>query len=192
MPDEIFKDRERGFEAEWANRQNAELIEKLRQREKLEAIAAVLAKKLRTDDPELLQRVVDLGITMETSPAFLLAPLVQVAWAEGNVTEEEREKVLALATERGVGTDSPAHAQLVEWLRKRPADELFDVAVDVIKAGLAVLPRKERDERVAVLANACKQVAEASGNLWHKLGLSSGVSKEEYAFLDRIRSELRG
>ncbi|MDH5255923.1 MAG: hypothetical protein OEW72_08430, partial [Gammaproteobacteria bacterium] len=130
MPDEIFKDRERGFEAEWANKQNAELIEKLRQREKLEAIAAVLAKKLQTEDPGLLQRVVDLGITMETSPAFLLAPLVQVAWAEGKVTEEEREKVLALATERGVGADSPAHAQLVAWLRKRPSDELFDVAVD--------------------------------------------------------------
>lgn len=191
MPDEIFKDRERGFEAEWANRQNAELIQKLRQREQLEAIAAVLAKKLQTDDPALLQRVIDLGVTLETSPAFLLAPLVQVAWAEGKVADQERETVLNLAAARGVATDSPAHAQLVEWLRRRPSDELFDAAVDVIKAGLSVLPQKERDERVSVLATACKEVAEASGDLWHRLGLSSGVSKEEYAFLDQIRSKLR-
>lgn len=191
MPDEIFKDRERGFEAEWANRQNAELIQKLRQREQLEAIAATLARKLQTDDPALLERVIGLGITIETSPAFLLAPLVQVAWAEGTVADAEREKVLALATVRGVATDSPAHAQLVEWLRRRPSDELFDAAVDVIKAGLSVLPQKERDERVTVLATACKEVAEASGDLWHRLGLSSGVSKEEYAFLDQIRSKLR-
>jgi hypothetical protein len=192
MPDEIFKDRERGFEAEWANRQNAELIEKLRQKDTLEAIGKALAEKLRADDPALLQRVIELGVTADTGPAFLLAPLVQVAWAEGNVTPGERETVLGLATARGIAADSPAHAQLVEWLRRRPSDELFDTAVDVIKAGFAVLPPKEREERVAVLANACKQVAEASGNLWHRLGMGSGVSKEEYAFLDEIRSRLRG
>ncbi len=102
MPDEIFKGRERAFEAEWANRHDAELIEKLRRKDRLEAITEALAKKLQADDPALLQRAMDLGVTLETGPAFLLAPLVQVAWAEGSVSEEERETVLRLARARGI------------------------------------------------------------------------------------------
>jgi len=97
MQDEIFRGRERAFEAEWANRHDAELIEKLRQKDRLEAITEALAKKLQADDPALLQRAMDMGITLDTGPAFLLAPLVQVAWAEGSVTEQEKETVLRLA-----------------------------------------------------------------------------------------------
>jgi len=192
MREDMLKDRERAFEAEWANKQNAELIEKLRRKDKLEVIGEALAKKLQTDDPALLQRVIGLGVTLETGPAFLLAPLVQVAWAEGTVTDKEREAVLSLAAQRGLETGTPAHAQLVAWLSTRPADELFDAAVDVIKAGISVLPPAERLERVDLLARACRQVAEASGDLWKRLGLSSGVSAEEFSFLDQIKTKLRG
>ncbi|MDH4131729.1 MAG: hypothetical protein OEW17_05920 [Gemmatimonadota bacterium] len=193
MPDESFKKRERAFEEDWANKQNAELIDKLRRKDKLEAIGEALAKKLQTDDPALLQRVVDLGVTLDTGPAFLLAPLVQVAWAEGTVTEKERQAVLSLAAQRGLETGTPAHAQLVEWLSTRPPDELFDAAIEVIKAGFGVLPESERLERVDMLAKACRKVAEASGaGLWHRLGLASSVSAEEYGFLDQIRAKVRG
>ena len=64
MPDEIFKGRERAFEAEWANRHDAELIEKLRQKDRMEAITEALAKKLQADDPALLRRAIDLGVTV--------------------------------------------------------------------------------------------------------------------------------
>ena len=65
------------------------------------------------DNPELLRRVMELGVTLDTAPAFLLAPLVQVAWAEGEVTEREHKTVLRLAGARGVEESSPAHAQLL-------------------------------------------------------------------------------
>ena len=192
MPDEIFKGRERAFEAEWANRHDAELIEKLRRKDRLEAITEALAKKLQADDPALLQRAMDLGVTLETGPAFLLAPLVQVAWAEGRVSEEEMETVLRLATARGIEEGSPAYVQLVAWLRRRPKDELFDTAIEIIRAGFNVLPTAERDARIYLLAEACHQVAAASGGgLWHALKLSSGVSKEESSFLDHLKTRLR-
>ena len=78
-------------------------------------------------------------MTLDTAPAFLLAPLVQVAWAEGEVTEQEHKTVLRLAGTRGVEENSPAHTQLRAWLRERPADALFDTATEAIKVGLAVL-----------------------------------------------------
>lgn len=192
MSDEIFKGRERGFEAEWANRHDAELVEKLRQKSRLEAITEALAKKLQADDPALLQRAIDLGVTLETGPAFLLAPLVQVAWAEGKVSEEEKETVLRLAVARGIEADSPAYAELVAWLRRRPKDEVFDTAIEIIRAGFAVLPAAEREARIYLLAEACHQVAAASGGgLWQALKLSSGVSKEESSFLDHLKTRLR-
>ena len=89
-----------------------------------------------------------LGVTVETGPAFLLAPLVQVAWAEGAVTDGERATVLRLAKERGIEPTSPAYAQLDAWLSQRPVDALFDAAIEAIKSGLSVLTPEERADRI--------------------------------------------
>ena len=192
MSEDIFRDRGRGSENQWARKRDDELTEKLRERSRLEEIAKALAKKLEVDDPELLRRVMDLGVTSDTGPAFLLAPLVQTAWAEGEVTDPERETLLRIAGARGIDATSPAHAQLLAWLRERPADEFFDTALKVIKAGLAVLSIDERQERVRSIAGACQQVAEASGGgLGRLLGLARGVSTEEESLLDTITATLR-
>jgi methionine aminopeptidase len=188
---DMFKERERSLEEEYFRKQEAKLIEKLRERGKLDEIAEALAVKLQIDRPELLRRIMALGVTLDTGAAFLLAPLVQVAWAEGKVTERERETVLRIAGERGVEESSPAHAQLRQWLRARPADELFDTAVEAIKAGLSVLSPAERAERITRIVEACRQVAAASGGLSRVLGLGAGVSREEESLLDTITATLR-
>jgi hypothetical protein len=192
MEKDIFKERGRGEEAAYFHNQDAKLIEKLRESARLEEIAVALAEKLQVDNPELLRRVMDLGVTLDTAPAFLLAPLVQVAWAEGEVTEREHNTVLRLAGTRGVEERSPAHAQLLKWLRERPPDALFDTATEVIKVGLSVLPPSEREERIKRIVQACHEVAEASGGLARVLGLGSGVSGEEESLLDTITTTLRG
>ena len=191
MDKDMFKERERSLEEEYVRRHEAKLLEKLRERGKLEEIAAALAAKLQVDNPELLRRIVTLGVTLDTGAAFMLAPLVQIAWAEGAVTDRERETVLRLAEERGLEKGSPAHAQLLEWLRVRPADEFFDVAVEAIKVGLMVLSPEERADRVKRIVEACHQVAAASGGLSRLLGLGTGVSGEEESILDTIATTLR-
>ncbi len=188
---DMFKERERSLEEEYFRQHEAKLLEKLRERGRLDEIAEALAVKLQIDDPELLRRIMALGVTLDTGATFLLAPLVQIAWAEGKVTDPERETVLRLAAERGVEETSPAHVQLLEWLRARPADEIFDTAVQAIKAGLSVLPPEERADRVKRIAEACRQVAAASGGLSRLLGLGTGVSVEEESLLDRIAGTLR-
>jgi hypothetical protein len=188
---DIFKERERSLEEEFFRKQEAKLLEKLRERGKLEEIAEALAAKLQIDDPELLRRIMALGVTLDTGPAFLLAPLVQVAWGEGKVTERERETVMRIAGERGVEAISPAAAQLREWLRVRPSDDLFEAAVEAIKIGLSVLPPAERAERVTRIVEACQEVAAASGGLSRMLGLGTGVSDDETSILDAIALTLR-
>ena len=187
----IFKERERSLEEEYFRTHNAKLIEKLHERAKLDEITEALAVKLQIDNPTLLRRNMDLGVTIDTGAAFLLAPLVQVAWAQGGVTDREREKVLRVATELGVDPSSPAYTQLQEWLRRRPADAIFDTAVEAIKTGLSVLTSAERADRIKRIVDACREVASASGGLGRLLGLGTGVSNEEEAILDAMMAKLR-
>lgn len=191
MDKDMFKERERSLEEEYFRKHEAKLIEKLRERGRLDEIAEALAVKLRIDNPELLRRIMALGVTLDTGAAFLLAPLVQVAWAEGRVTDRERETVLRIAGERGIEKTSPAYAQLLAWLRARPADELFDTAVEAIKVGVSVLSPEERADRVKRIVEACREVAAASGGLSRLLGLGTGVSSEETSLLDAIAATFR-
>ena len=187
-----LKERGRGLEEEYFRTEDAKLLAKLREKARLDELAEALAVKLQVTDPDLLRRIIALGVTHETGAAFLMAPAVQVAWAEGAVSDRERETLLRLARERGVEAGSPAHAQLQEWLRVRPMDQLFDAALEAIKTGLSVLPPAEHADRVKQIVEACRQVAAASGGgLFRVLGLGTGASVEEESLLDSIAAKLR-
>jgi hypothetical protein len=191
MSEDVFKERGRSFEEEYFRKHEAKLIAKLRERGRLEDISEALAMKLQIDSPDLLRRIMALGVTIETGPAFLLAPLVQVAWAEGAVTDRERATVLRLATERGIEQTSPAYAQLDVWLSQRPVDALFDAAIEAIKSGLSVLTPEDRADRIRRIVEACHEVADASGGLSRLIGMG-GVSNEEEELLDGMAARLRG
>jgi hypothetical protein len=190
---DLMKERGRGEEADHFRREDAKLIEKMRARARLDELAKALGAKLRVDDPELLRRVADLGLDQDTGAAILLAPLVQVAWAEGRVTEAERTVVLELAAARGVTAGTPVHDKLLEWLRQRPSEAVFETATEVMRAGFSLLPAEERDERVKSLVAACRRIAEASGGggLARLLGMGDAVSGDENAVLDAILTKLR-
>ncbi len=188
---DVFKEREQAFEEAYFRAKDAKLVEKLRERATLGDVAAALKEKLQVDDPELLQEIAGLGITPGTGAALLLAPLVQVAWAEGRVTERERQTVIGLASSRGIQAGSPAHAKLLEWLKERPPDRLFDVAIAAIKAGLSVLTPAEREDRLRRIVDACNRVAQASGGLLEVLGMGGTNSGQEAELLDAIAGKLR-
>ncbi len=189
---DLLKERERGAEGDHFRREDAKLIEKMRERARVGEIATALAAKLRVDDAELLRRVTDLGLDQETGPAILFAPVVQVAWAEGSVTDAERAQVLELAVSRGLTPGMPAHDKLLEWLRQRPSEALFETALEVMRVGFSVLPPSERDERIRALVAACRRVAEASGGgLARLIGMGDAVSGDENMVLDAIATKLR-
>jgi hypothetical protein len=197
MQDRIFGDREKAMEEAYFRQEDAKLLKKLQDKAQLDEIALALGEKLQVDNPDLLMRVRQAGVSLDTAPALFLAPLIQVAWAGGAVSRTERQAVLRLAQGRGIEPVSPAYAQLQEWLKKRPPDELFDTAVEVIKYGFSVLPPDERERRITTLVDACHEVAEASGStLGFVLGLKNvmgfkSVDDSEAAMLDLIATRLR-
>ena len=105
--------------------------------------------------------------------------------------KEERNTVLKLARERSIDAASEAYKCLEQWLNVRPSEEFFATALKVLKAGFAVLPHAERDERIKTVLDACEAVAQASAGITHLFGLD-GVSSVEAAILGRIDQALRG
>jgi hypothetical protein len=189
---DILKERGHGDEAQYFRKLDEKLLQKMRERAALDEVAQALADKLRVDNRELLNRVLDLGLTRDTGTAILLAPLVQVAWADGSVSPREREVIFEIAASRGIEVGSGAQTQLEAWLERRPSDALFETALEVMKAGLEVLPGDEREERVRQIVGGCKRVAEATGGgLARLLGMHSGIVGEEAAVLDAIGAKLR-
>jgi hypothetical protein len=192
MQDRIFGDREKAMEANYFRQEDERLLARLREGAKFDEIALAVRDKLRVGNPDLLERVLALGITADNASAFLLAPLVQVAWGGDSVTRGERQAVLRLAHERGVEDGSSDERQLLSWLDVRPDDALFETAIEVIKYGLTVLPHYEQEERIKQIVEACHEVAKASGSkISWVLGLFDGINSSEASVLDTITKALR-
>lgn len=188
---DAFHEREQAEENVYFAQRDARLIERLRARAALGEIAAALADKLQVDDPPLLARIAGLGVTRETSAAFLLAPLVEVAWADGHVSPGEYDAVVRLAADRGVAHDSLDMTQLRMWLHARPPHALVEAALDAIKLGLSVLPADERQQRVGKVMNACETVARAAAAGVERVpSLDGSVATQEWSVLGRIRARL--
>lgn len=190
MPNSIFEKREHAMEATYFRQQDQRLLHALRSGAKFDEITAAMAQKLAVDKPDLLVAVRGLGITPETAGAFLLAPLIQVAWAGGSVSSKVRDAVIRSAAARGIAAGSPAHEQLLEWLKVRPPEDVFRIALDVISYGLTVLSKRERAKRAKQIVDACYQVAAASDSVAKFLGLTSAISSEEEAILSDIERAL--
>ena len=189
MIKDMFDARERAEEEVYFRQQDARLIAKLRQKAQLSEIAHALAEKLHADEPALLERIQKLGVTLDTGSAFILAPLVEVAWADGNVNHAERETILRIAKQRGVTPQSGDYRQLLNWLDHRPSDEIFHTALEAIRIGLSVLPPAEREERIATMINACESVAHSMGGISGLLKLES-VAPDKVAVVAAIRRHL--
>src|SRR5688572_21881559 len=109
MPnDNPLGDRGRSLEEDYFRKKDRELIEKMRQAAAAEAARLELSAKSGLQDPELLKELQELGFTPDTVVLLPLVPLVQVAWAEGGVSDAERKLILQLARSRGVSEGSAA------------------------------------------------------------------------------------
>jgi len=95
-----------------------------RRREASEQRAA-LGAALGLADEALLGRLVELDVRGSTALAFWLAPLVEVAWADGRVDPEERVALERVASDLGLWRGTPARAQLEAWLDEAPPPALY-------------------------------------------------------------------
>jgi hypothetical protein len=185
-----WNDRPRAHEDEYFHKRDQELTERARLRADEEAARARLAERAGVADQGMLGDLQSLGYTAETVMLLHVMPLLGVAWADGQVTDLEREMVVEAARLNGVEAGTTAAAQMEEWLTNRPSDALRDGSVHVLGAILRRRPFAQRAAAERDLISSCTAVASASGGVLGFGRISDPERRALNQILDEIRREL--
>ena len=183
---EEWSDGRRAHEDAYFRKRDQELVEQARLRAEDEAALQRLAEAAGVDDEDIPRDLQRLGYTVETVTLLYIVPMIEVAWADGTVSEPERDAIIAAALARGVEPGSQADRQLAQWLANPRSAVLSDATLHLLGAVLQKRPPDVRAPVTRDLLAACIAVASASGGI---LGFRSISDKEQRA-VDRIRDEL--
>ena len=183
---EPLSDRRRALEEDYFRKQDQELIERLRRQADMQRGRDSMARTIGIDDEQLLQELEQRGFTAATASLLPLMPLLEVAWAEGNISEAERKMIIGYARLHGIAPDSQADRQLTDWLEMNPGRDVFDSALRVTRAMMAALPPDQRKLRHDSLLSYCTSLAQASGGIF---GFGA-IKKEEEEALRRVADAL--
>jgi hypothetical protein len=182
-----LSDQARKREEDYFRKRDRELIERMRQAASAEQARRDLEARSGLRDPALVEELHSLGFTVETLVLLPIVPLVQVAWAEGGVSDAERKLIVELARTRGVEAGSAADTQLKEWLDRRPSPDVFARATRLISAMLDQPDETSSSLSADDLIKYSEDIAAASGGI---LGIGR-ISAEEKAALAQIAGALK-
>src|SRR5438093_3879508 len=93
-----------------------------------------LRKASGMTDDAVLDKLVHLGLKANTIAALSLVPLIQFAWADGTIQDNERTAILQGAHGKGLEKGSDGYELLQSWLKTKPSDDLLEAWEAYIKA----------------------------------------------------------
>jgi hypothetical protein len=174
-------------ESAYFHQKESELLDHLRREKGLEAERQQIAEEIGMADQSILQDLQELGYTRETVMLLPLVPLVQVAWADGELSLRESERIRELANIRGLAEGTPAFDLLERWLGRGPSDEFFLRTLRVIRNLFSVLRSEELEAVKQDLISCCTYIAQGSGAI---LGLGNTIGSSEQKLLADIATAL--
>lgn len=150
--------------------------EQAHRRAEIQRHRQLMGQALGVFNHEVLTDLQLAGFTAETIVLLEFAPLVQIAWADGAVSNRQRDLIFRIATREFVSEDTPAHGRLTGWLERCPCDDVFDVCLFAIHAKLEPLGPEVRATLQRKLVHDCTAVAlVADGVLGdHKISMDEG------------------
>lgn len=184
MPENFSMDkRSKQLEDAFFLKEDQKLIEQLKRMKEMDESKAALKEASCIHDDSILEKLVELDIHAEMVAALTAVPLIEVAWADREVDEKEREAILKGAEESGVTLTSNCHSILAQWLTHKPGPELLEAWTHYIEGLSETMNQSEMENLKKDLLDRARRVAEASGGF---LGLTSKVSTEEQKMLDTL------
>ena len=179
---ESLEDRGRALENQFYDKENKEKLAAMKAKMDAQSSREDLRKASGMTDDKVLDKLVELGLRSNTIAALSLVPLIEVAWADGEIQDNERTAILQGAHGKGLEQGTDGYELLQAWLKTRPDTALFDAWESYIKA----LAGQLNDEQNRLLNNQivgfAKMVAASAGGF---LGIGKVSSSEEKA-LGRI------
>jgi hypothetical protein len=182
---EVLRDRGRSLEDEFFRREDKRLLDRLADLKAAEVSREAVAKATGITSPDVLDKLLGLGIKAETVAALSIVPLVEVAWADGSLDAKERQAVLDRARDSGVAPGSTAQALLEAWLERRPDPRLLEAWTHMVRGIREQVGPDQAARLKAALLDQARAVASASGGV---LGMGRKVSGAEAAMLTRLES----
>ena len=184
MSEVTLEERGRALENQFYEKENQEKLAAMKEKLDTQRSKDELRKASGMSDDAVLDQLVTLGLRANTIAALSLVPLIQVAWADGTIQDNERTAILQGAHGKGLEEGSDGYTLLQGWLNKPPGDDLFVAWEAYIKALAAQL----NDEQNRLLRNQivgfAKMVAGSAGGI---LGFGK-VSATEERVLHRIEA----
>jgi hypothetical protein len=179
---ESLEERGRALENQFYEKENKEKLAAMKTKMDAQRSRDDLRKASGMTDDTVLDKLVELGMRANTIAALSLVPLIEVAWADGEIQDNERTAILQGAHGKGLEQGTDGYELLQTWLKSRPDGALFDAWQSYIKA----LAGQLNDEQNRLLKNQivgfAKMVAASAGGF---LGIGKVSASEEKA-LGRI------
>jgi hypothetical protein len=181
---ESLEERGRALENQFYEKENKDKLAAMKSKLDAQQSREDLRKASGMTDDKVLDNLVGLGLRSNTIAALSLVPLIEVAWADGEIQENERNAILQGAHGKGLEQGTDGYELLQTWLKSKPTGALFEAWEGYIKA----LASQLNDEQNRLLKNQivgfAKMVAASAGGF---LGIGKVSGSEEKA-LARIES----
>lgn len=186
---DALKQQGRALENQFFAQVDQQLLNKLKMELERLPQRDALAEVSNIRNPQVLDKLLELGIDATAFAALTYVPLAAVAWADGSLDDAERNAILQAAEQHGAKEGSPSYLLLEKWLRRPPEPEVLQAWKDYV----AEL-RKSADPAwftslKAEVIDQAEAIAEASGGI---LGLMQKVSAAEQRKLAELRKAFDG
>jgi len=179
-----LEERGRALENQFYEKENEQKLAAMKSKLEKQETREELRKASGMSDDAVLDKLVGLGLKTNTIAALSLVPLIEVAWADGTIQDNERAAILQGAHGKGLEQGSDGYELLQSWLAKRPDAGLLDAWEAYIKALTGQLNEEQNRLLRNQIVGFAKMVAAAAGGF---LGIGR-VSKAEEQVLERIEA----
>jgi hypothetical protein len=157
-------------------KRDAELLTEMRRREALQTHKKMLTEVSGITDDAVLEQLVAHNIQADKLAAFSLVPIIEVAWADGEIQPGERAILIHAIEETGIPKDSISFQLLNQWIETRPEPKIMKLWTSYAQALAAKLPPEICESIKGTILSHARSVAQAAGGF---LGLGRTSSAED-------------
>ena len=180
-----FQERGKALENIFFQSIDQQLLERLRGELSKQETKRDLRSACGIQNDSVLAELVELGVSGETILAVSLVPLVAVAWADDNVSGEERNRILDAAAAQHV--DDATRQLLNHWLNSNPGPAMFEAWKHFVRELRGVLTPAHGTLFDREIVERAEAVAKASGGYWSY----GAISPSEQRVIEEVRRTLR-